>query len=155
MPQPVAPMVMVAKGSAAAVTAIIAAAITADGRNRQWYADAILTGYLGVFHAATGAAAVMFAAYINRQRLGDLPLAAARMGLAVACFQLLFHINIPIAGRSDEVIAACAAYAACTWILFRWSREQITLVVCVHALLWGAMYAATGLWYWAQKKTGA
>jgi hypothetical protein len=137
------------------LAAIIAAAITADGRNRQWYADAILTGYLGVFHAATGAAAVMFAAYINRQRLGDLPLAAARMGLAVACFQLLFHINIPIAGRSDEVIAACAAYAACTWILFRWSREQITLVVCVHALLWGAMYAATGLWYWAQKKTGA
>jgi hypothetical protein len=137
------------------IAAVVAAGITADGRQRQWYADAILTGYLGVLHAATGAAAVLFAAYVHRQRIGDLSLAAARMGLAVACFQLLFHINIPISGRSDEVIAACAAYGVCTWGFFRWKKEPLTLVVCVHAILWGAIYAATGFWYWAQKKAGA
>ena len=137
------------------LAAVISAGITAGSRSREWYADAILTAYLGVLHAATGAAAVMFAAHMQPARIGDLPLAAARMGLAVASFQLIFHLNIPISGRTDEVLLACIAYAGVVWAFFRWKKEQLALVVIVHAALWGAIYLATGLWYWAQKKTGA
>lgn len=140
-------MYMVAAG--VALAAVITAGVTAASRGRVWYADSLLTIYMTGLHALTGAAAVMAAAHLGERRLGELPLATARMALAVALFQLVFHLNIPLSGRYEETLGAMLAYVGAVWALFRWNREQLTLVVALHAAMWLAIYLAAVLWSWS------
>jgi|GEM_PF-1389739 len=138
---------MVAGG--VALAAVITAGFTAASRGRVWYADCILTAYMTALHAITGAAAIMAAAHLLERRLGELPLATARMALAVALFQLVFHLNIPLQGRWDESVAAVLTYIITVWGLFRWSREHVTLVLTLHGAMWLAVYLAGVLWQWS------
>lgn len=132
------------------LSAVIAAALTAPSRGRQAFPDAFLTLYLTLLHTATGVAAVLFAAALRGERAGDVVLATARMGVAVATFQLIYHLNIPVSGRTDEVLLAMLAYAGIVLVHVRFDRERLALVAGVHAAQWLAVYLATVLWGWAQ-----
>lgn len=133
-----------------AISAVIAAALTASSRGRQAFPDAFLTLYLTLLHTATGVAAVLFVAALRGERAGDVVLATARMGFAVATFQLIYHLNIPVAGRTDEVLLAILAYLGIVLVHVRFDRERLVLVAGVHAAQWLAVYLATVLWGWAQ-----
>jgi hypothetical protein len=138
---------------AVTIAAVIAAGVTAAGRGRVWYADCILTLYVTLLHTLTGAAAVMAAAHLSEKRLGELPLATARMGLAVAVFQLLWHLNITaIPLRFDETALAIGGYFLTAWALFRLPRERITLLAMLHGAIWFAIYFAAQLWVWSLSK---
>ncbi|MEY3231076.1 MAG: hypothetical protein RL689_1165 [Planctomycetota bacterium] len=132
------------------ISAVIAAALTAPSRGRLAFPDAFLTLYLTLLHTATGVAAVLFGAAVRGERAGDVVLATARMGFAVATFQLIFHLNIPVTGRTDEVLLAILAYVGILLVHFRFDRERLVLVAGVHAAQWLAIYLATVLWGWAQ-----
>ncbi|MEI7657718.1 MAG: hypothetical protein WCK33_06590 [Phycisphaerae bacterium] len=132
------------------ISAVIAAALTAPARARQPLADSFLTLYLTVLHTATGVGAVLFAAAVRSERVGDVVLATARMGLAVAAFQFAFHLDIPVAGRTDETLLAILTYLVLLMVHFRFDRERLVLVAGVHAAQWLAIYLATVLWGWAQ-----
>ena len=132
------------------ISAVISAALTAPARARQGFPDAVLTLYLTVLHTATGVGALLLAAALRGERLGDVVLATARMGVAVAAFQLIFHLDIPVAGRTDETLLAMLAYAGLLMIQFRFDRERLVLVAGVHAAQWLAIYLVTVLWGWAQ-----
>ncbi len=132
------------------LSAVIAAALTAPARVRQGFPDAVLTLYLTLLHTATGVGALLLAAALRGERLGDVVLATARMGVAVAAFQLIFHLDIPVAGRTDETLLAMLAYAGLLMIQFRFDRERLVLVAGVHAAQWLAIYLVTVLWGWAQ-----
>ena len=132
------------------ISAVIAAALTAPARARQGFPDAVLTLYLTMLHTATGVGALLLAAALRGERMGDVVLATARMGVAVAAFQLIFHLDIPVAGRTDETLMAMLAYAGLLMIQFRFDRERLVLVAGVHAAQWLAVYLVTVLWGWAQ-----
>ncbi len=141
---------------AVTLAAVIAAGVTAAGRGRVWYVDCILTLYLTALHTLTGAAAVMAAAHLSEKRLGELPLATARMGLAVAVFQLLWHLNITfIPLRLDEAALAILGYFATVWILFRLPRERVMLVAMLHGAIWFAIFFAAQLWVWSLSHAAA
>jgi len=131
------------------IGAVITAGVTAASRGRAWLPDVILTSYLTAFHTLTGVVAVAVTAYFAKHKTGDLALAAARMGLAVAMFQLVFHLNIPIPSRVDEVFFACLAYVAVVWGLFRVTLDNLVILVAVHAGLWTLVYVSAVLYGWA------
>ena len=132
------------------LSAVIAAALTAPARLRQGFPDAFLTLYLTFFHTATGVGALLLAAALRGERAGDVVLAAARMGVAVASFQFIYHLDIPVAGRTDEFLLAMLSYLSLLMIQFRFDRERLVLVAGVHAAQWLAIYLVTVLWGWAQ-----
>ncbi|MBS0198164.1 MAG: hypothetical protein JSR77_15525 [Planctomycetes bacterium] len=126
--------------------AAIAASVRADGR---WYAAAISTVYEALIHTLTGVGAIAVAAHLTEKRIGSLPLAGARMLLAVSVFSLIFYLNIPIPGRTDEVLIACGAYIAVVWGLFRLPAEPVFYVGAVHAGLWLVVWLGGVLQAWA------
>jgi hypothetical protein len=146
------PEVIAWVGVGLTIAATIAGGITAASRDRAWYAQCILVAYLTALHAVTGTAAVQSAAAILGTRLGSLPLAAARMFAAVAAFQLVFHLGGPFATWSLYAPVAVLAYIGVVWGLFRWTRDQLILVVSLHGGLWLATYLAAVLWEWAKIK---
>jgi hypothetical protein len=146
------PEVIAWVGLGLTIAATIAGGVTAPSRDRAWYAQCILVAYLTALHAVTGIAAVQSAAAVLGFRFGSLPLAAARMLAAVAAFQLVFHLGGPLATWSLYAPLAVLTYVGVTWALFRWTRDQLILVISLHGGLWLAIYLAAVLWQWAKIK---
>ncbi|MBL8999955.1 MAG: hypothetical protein JNK25_02320 [Phycisphaerae bacterium] len=132
-------------GAGVLLAGIIAAGVTST---RPWYAAGASAGYGAVLHTVTGVAAVAVAAHLASMRMGNLPLAGARMFVAVSLFTLGFHLNIPITGRFDEVLLAAALYLGALWVLFRWRAEQLFIVSTIHAGLVLAVWFAGVLARW-------
>lgn len=124
------------------VAAIIAAGITAASRERVWYRECLQVAYMTLFHAASGTGAVLVAAALRHQRVGDVLLGAARMGLAVALFQFFAHLNLPLPGRSEEIVLGAVAYGAAVQVLFRWTLDDFRNVAALHAAAWLSVYLA-------------
>lgn len=131
------------------LAAIITTCLTADSRGRVWFADGIVTAYGTLLHTVTGVLAVFIGSYVAQRPLGNLVLAAARMGLAVCVLQLIFHLNIPPAGRFDETFLAIAGYCGVLWGLFRFKRDELLVVVCAHASMWMALWLSGVLYAWS------
>lgn len=124
--------------------AVIFATVLAWRAGTSWWAHGLLTAYLGLLHAGTGAAAVGFVAYALGRELGNVPLAAARMLLAVSLLLLTVSSGLPL---HPILLYLCAflLYALTTIILFRWEISEWSGVVSIHALLWLVMYLAAML----------
>ncbi|MBL8875141.1 MAG: hypothetical protein JNM86_05025 [Phycisphaerae bacterium] len=124
--------------------AVIFATVLAWKAGTRWWATGLLTAYLGLLHAGTGAAAVGFVAYALGREIGNVPLAAARMLVAVALLLLTLHCGIPL-HPILLFLSAYLVYALATIIFFRWEMSEWAGVVSVHALLWLVMYLAAML----------
>jgi len=131
------------------LAAIITTCLTATSRGRVWYADGISTAYSTLLHTLTGVLAVFIGAYVVQRPLGNIALAAARIGLAVCVFQLILHLNIPPSGRFDETLLAVAGYCGVLWGLFRFKRDELMVVVCSHASLWMIFWLSSVLYAWS------
>lgn len=131
-------------GGTVLAIAVVFATVLAWKAGTRWWATGLLTAYLGLLHAGTGAAAVGFVAYALGREIGNVPLAAARMLVAVSLLLLTLHCGLPL----HPILLFCCAYlvyALTTIVFFRWEMSEWAGVVSVHALLWLVMYLAAML----------
>ncbi|MDX2149049.1 MAG: hypothetical protein SFZ23_16170 [Planctomycetota bacterium] len=112
-------------------------------------AHVIVAGYQVLLHAATGVVAIYLVAKFHRLKLGAVELAAARMLLAVALFQLCFQLNFRLfSGKFEEVLAAAGAYFLATLLLFRQGSERTLHVGATHFVLWLLVWLGSMLQVW-------
>jgi hypothetical protein len=128
-------------GATVLVIAVVFATVISFRAGTRWWANGLFTAYLGLLHAGTGAAAVGFVAYAMGREIGNVPLAAARMLLAVSLLLLTVSSGLPL---HPILLYLCAflLYALTTIILFRWEMSEWSGVVSIHAILWLVMYLA-------------
>ncbi|MCC6676848.1 MAG: hypothetical protein IT436_06870 [Phycisphaerales bacterium] len=126
------PQVIALIGAGVLLSAVIAAAITAPS---LWWVHGMLAAYAGLLHAGTGVGALAIGARLAEKPLGPWELGAARMLLAVALFQLVFHIPLPAQIWLGPVVAA-AVYAGATMTLFRLPVQQWFTVAASHLGIW-------------------
>ncbi|MBS0191627.1 MAG: hypothetical protein U0573_11225 [Phycisphaerales bacterium] len=132
-------------GIAGATVLTIAAVFAAVQAGKAgWWSHGLLTMYLGLLHAGTGAAAVGFVAYALGREIGDIPLAAARMLLANALLLLVISVGIPWHPLL-VYLSGLGAYGLATLILFRLPMAEWSGIVSIHAILWFLMYLAAKL----------
>lgn len=128
-------------GATVLAIAVGFATVVSWNAGTRWWANGLLTAYLGLVHAGTGAAAVGFVAYALHREIGNVPLAAARMLLAVSLFLLTVNSGIAIP-LFFLFLCAFLLYGLATLILFRLEMSEWTGVVSIHAILWLLMYLA-------------
>lgn len=126
------PQVIALIGAGVLLSAVIAAAIRAPS---LWWVHGMLAAYAGLLHAGTGVGALAIGARLAEKPLGRWDLGAARMLMAVALFQLVFHIPIPAQIWLGPV-AAAGVYAAATMTLFRLPVQQWFTVAASHLGIW-------------------
>ncbi|MBX3380599.1 MAG: hypothetical protein KF805_10935 [Phycisphaeraceae bacterium] len=131
-------------GATVLAIAVVFATVLSWRAGTSWWAHGLLTAYLGLLHAGTGAAAVGFVAYALGREIGNIPLAAARMLLAVSLLLLTVSSGLPL---HPILLYLCAflLYALTTIVLFRWEISEWAGVVSIHAVLWLLMYLAAML----------
>lgn len=131
-------------GATVLVIASVFAAVVSGRSGGSWWASGLLTAYLGLLHAGTGAAAVGFVAYALGREVGSIPLAAARMLLAVSLLLLTINCGLSL---HPILLYLCAflLYALVTIVLFRWEISEWAGVASVHAILWFLMFLAAKL----------
>ncbi len=129
-------------GATILVIATIMAAVHAP--TGGWWSHGLLTLYLGLLHAGTGAVAVGFVGYSLGREIGNIPLAAARMLFAVALVLLTISAGLPL---NNFFLYTCALglYVISTLILFRWEIAEWGGVASIHGILWFLMYLAAQL----------
>ncbi|MGH7245128.1 MAG: hypothetical protein ACREJD_17065 [Phycisphaerales bacterium] len=128
-------------GIAGATTLVIAVVFAAiKGGASGWWSNGLLTAYLGLLHAGTGAVAVGFVAYALGREIGNVPLAAARMLLAVSLLLLTLSAGQEHLHPILLYLCALLLYALATIILFRWEISEWGGVVSVHGILWFLTY---------------
>ncbi|MBX3385130.1 MAG: zinc ribbon domain-containing protein [Phycisphaeraceae bacterium] len=103
-------------------------------------ARVVLVAYLVLLHTATGAAAVIAAAWLTDRRLGSLEQATVRMLVTVA--SLLLVLQVPdlglhawLAGGVRWLLAA-GVYFLVLLALFRKNRQETGILAGAHAVLW-------------------
>lgn len=131
-------------GGVLLLVAVIGSVWTSWNAGTSWWANGLLTAYLGIVHACTGAAAAGFVGYALGREIGDIPLAAARMLLGVSLLLVTTNVNLP---AHPALIWVCAIglYTIATLVLFRWEIAEWGGVASVHALMWFVMFLAAKL----------
>lgn len=131
-------------GGVLLLVAVIGSIWTSWNAGSSWWANGLLTAYLGIVHACTGAAAAGFVGYALGREIGDIPLAAARMLLGVALLLVTTNVSLP---AHPILVWVCAVglYTIATLVLFRWEIAEWAGVASVHALMWFVMFLAAKL----------
>lgn len=137
------PKIMAGFGGAVTVGALIATWITTpEGRNAWLYALRVLYGT--ALHTGTGVVAVILAAVLSDRAMGRFAHAGARMFVAVALFQLAFHLNFFSTGKTEEVLLAAACYVGVIAATFRLKRDHLVILGACHFGLW--LVTSLGMW---------
>lgn len=131
-------------GGVLLLVAVIGSIWTSWNAGASWWANGLLTAYLGVVHACTGAAAAGFVGYALGREIGDIPLAAARMLMGVSLLLVTLNLNLP-AHAILVWVCAVGLYTIATLVLFRWEIAEWAGVASVHALMWFVMFLAAKL----------
>lgn len=151
------PFVVTGRGTAqhvfyAGVFLLMAAMIaTAMSTTQQKFPNVVLTAYLGAAHTITGVTALVLAARLAGRPFGSVELASARMLVAVAAFLLGLNIGIKIdyIGKVLDTLLALAGYSGALWLLFRFTRETLIVVVTLHAAISALIYFGGLISAWA------
>lgn len=109
------------------------------------FMTSLLLLYKTLMLSGAGFVALLLTAWFTRRPIGNAPLGAARVFLAVALAQLFlaFQFQWPI--NLDGWLVAPLLYAAAIVALFRLAREELTLFLGVHLALWLVLYAGPAL----------
>lgn len=107
----------------------------------------LLALYQIVINTGTGVGALAVAAWLHKQPLGKLELAAGRMFVAFAAFQcasqMQFRLGWSWVGPALALVVGLAVYFGVLLILFRKDRRTTALVAVTHLLIWIALYLGT------------
>jgi hypothetical protein len=142
------PKIMAGFGGALTLAAVVAAWITTPEGGRGWL-SALLALYGTALHTGTGIVAVILTAVFTERAVGRYPQAAARMFVAVALFQLAFHVNFLSTGKTEEVLLAALGYVAVVWGTFRLKRDPLVILCGCHFGLWLLTWVGMLLSSWA------
>jgi hypothetical protein len=145
--------VLAACGVFIALSALIIAGINA----REWgtwivLGTVALTLYSIILHTCTGVVAVIIAAKLCEEKLGNLEIAAARMFVAVGLFYATSRLHLPItwAFLAGLLVwaAALGIYYLVLWFLFKKDRFGTGLIALSHFAIWMLLEAGTALASW-------
>ena len=146
-----------AVGGAATVAAMVFAGWgTPPGEGAGVVIAAItLVVYRVLVHTGTGLVAVGVAARINEQRFGGedaLPLAAARVFVAIAVFELITTMLPPLIGTAGKFLGVplgAAAYWGIVMVLFDKDRTVALVITLAQVILWVVVQLGMELsgWY--------
>lgn len=122
----------------------------------------LLVVYRVLVHTGTGLVAVGIAARINEQKFGGeeaLPLAAARVLVAISVFELIVAALPPL-GLLGKIVAfplGGAAYWAIVWGLFDKTKTVALVITLAQVILWVVVQLGMELagWYQAALSRGA
>lgn len=125
-------------GIAGAVILLAAVVVAAINAGERPVVAALIVVYSGLVHTGTGVVAVWAASMIHKQRLGSVEVAAARMLTAVAAFELVYSLNIVIAGTGkwEEFILGSVVYILTVLGLFRYWDNRLWAITGFHTLIW-------------------
>lgn len=152
------PKALVIAGAVVTVAAMVAAGMGVPVGQSGWVvvAAVLLVLYEVVVHTGTGLVAVAAAARISEERFGGeeaVPLAAARVFLAMAVFELVLNLVAftPYVGPWIAPPVAVAAYWLVVWGLFNKTRTVALVIVLTQVILWVLvrMGMELGAWYHA------
>jgi hypothetical protein len=145
------PRVLTAIGGVLTMGAMVAAAAYMPPHT-FWHtaAQVALALYETALHTGTGVVAVLVAARICEQRIGRVDLAATRIFVAFAAFQLVHRLYIfdYVAWRALVWVLAGAAYWGLVMLLFRKDRITGLLIVLAHFVLWALVELGMALSAW-------
>ncbi len=109
------------------------------------FMTSLLLLYKTLMLSGAGFVALLLTAWFTRRPIGNAPLGAARVFLAVALAHLFlaFQFQWPI--NLDGWLVAPIIYAIAIVGLFRLAREELTLYLGIHLALWLVLYAGPAL----------
>jgi hypothetical protein len=140
-----APKALAVAGGILLAAALVTTWVTApDEPMGRTVARTLLTLYQTAVHTGTGVVAVLVTALFLDLRPGRLDLAAGRMFVAVAAFQIVAHMNIWLEIRLVEIALGAVLYAAIVAGLFRLWKDRLLVLVISHFGLVMAMQI--GMW---------
>jgi hypothetical protein len=137
------PRIMAGFGGAVTLAALIATWITTPATRDEWL-SALLVLYGTALHTGTGVVAVILAAVLTDRAVGRFAHAGARMFLAVAVFQLVFHLNFFSTSKTEEVLLATVCYMGVVAATFRLKRDHLVTLAGCHFGLW--LVTWLGMW---------
>lgn len=136
-------------GGVLAVAAMVFAGLNAaPPRFMPVLASVLLCLYETMLHTGTGVVAVLIAARVVELKPGRLDLAAARIFVAFAAFQLIHSITFSEYRLLVTLLmypVALAAYWGLVMFLFRKPRMTAVTVMVAHFVLWFAVELGMGL----------
>lgn len=143
-------------GAVVTVAAMVAAGWgTPPGKGAGVVIAAItLVLYRVLVHTGTGLVAVGIAARINEQKFGGeeaLPLAASRIFVAMAAFELIVAALPPALGAFGRFAAlpvGAAAYWLIVWLLFNKTRTVALVIMLAQVILWVVVQLGMTLSAW-------
>ncbi len=117
----------------AAVGALVSKAATAE---QKALLSTLLLLHELILHTLTGVLACIIASRFSERGLNQPETAAARIGVAVGAFYLIFGLNISIPTRIDEFLLATCAYVGAIALCFRLPRRETGILACCHFGFW-------------------
>ncbi len=141
-----------------AVLVVGALVLTGINAERSPVARIALTLYTTLLHTGTGVVALYIASLLTDHQMKRFELAAARMLVAVAAFQAVFHTQIVViqqVGKLEETVIAAAVYALAVAGAFRLWRTSLAYVLGAHFLLWIIVEIGMQLAAWADAAPAA
>jgi len=138
------PRALAIAGGVLSVAAMIAAGMGVPPSGSTWLviASVLLVLYEVVLHTGTGLVAVAVAARISEEPFGGeeaVQLAAARVFVAMAVFELVLHLVGMTPYRLVSILAwplAGAAYWLVVWLLFNKTKTVALVIVLAQVILW-------------------
>ena len=135
-------------GGALTIAAMVVCGLNAPPKFMPVFANVLLCLYETVLHTGTGIVAVLVAARLADMKPGRLDLAAARIFVAFASFQLLHNITFGEYRLLVTILmypVAFAAYWGLVMLLFRKPRMVGVTVMAAHFILWLVVSMGMGL----------
>lgn len=138
------PKVLLIAGSILSIAAMVVAGMGVPTGGSTWLvvASVLLVLYEVVLHTGTGLVAVAAAARISEERFGGeeaVQLAAARVFVAMAVFELVLHLVGMTPYTLVSILAwplAGAAYWLVVWLLFNKTKTVALVIVLAQVILW-------------------
>ncbi len=131
----VEPLLLVAAGGGVVLVGAAIAAATAPGAR---FAAGGLVVLFAILASITGVVSVRATAYLRGVRVGDWGRAAGSIIAAVAAFQVINAITLPVLGVWGRLLiipAAVAAYVLVLGACLRVDRDRLGIIIGLHAIL--------------------
>lgn len=136
------PKLLTIAGGVITMAAMVLAGVNTTAKGAAIIAAVVLPGYEVLLHTASGVLALFIVSKVVEQRFGNPELAAARMMVAFALFQLFMamHIPVQVVGGVLKSILGLGAYWVAVWWLFRKTPAVTLLIMAAHIALWAFVW---------------
>jgi hypothetical protein len=136
------PKVLAVAGGIITVAAMILAGVNTTVSGAAIAAAVVLPLYEVLLHTASGVLALFIVSKLVEERFGDPELAAARILVAFALFQLFMAmvIPVPVVGAVLKTVLGLGAYWVAVWWLFRKTPAVTLLIMAAHIALWAFVW---------------